>query len=295
MSNQTFFGSPNLPDLGPCRLYVGTEGLTPGTKEFKEKYIGKTSSVTVRPARFTYVDFVSSEDGAEAYDRAISGQGANVEASIVTPSSEILARLIPGFETVKDKDGNVTDSYLRKIIGTRLSDFETELVAIRNKDGMESKDRRDMILFKRVWPSIETIEAVFDAATPREISSLIYEAQSFEHTLSDNSVKEVYWSFMPESRLDTVSPGEVTNLTGTKGSGEVTLNWTNPTDIDLSRILISWSPGDGSHTIRGVRASSTTSYIVTGLTGSTEYTFTIQTQDTNGNVSQGVTVKVIPD
>ena len=245
----------------------------------------------MRPARFSYVDFVSSEDGAEPYDRAISGQGANVEASIVTPSADILEKLIPGFETVKDEDGNITDSYLKKIIGSRLSDFETEAIAIRFRNGVVSKDRRDMILFKRVWPSIETIEMIMDAATPREVSALIYEAQSFEHTLSNNEIREVYWSFVPEDRLDMTAPGEVTSLRATAGSGSITLGWTNPADTDLTRILISWSPGDGSHVIR---SSSIEQYEVKGLTGSTEYTFTVKTQDKSGNVSAGVTVKGTP-
>ena len=153
--NETFFGTSGLGDLGPCNVYVATAGLKVGTKAFKEKWIGKTSSTTVRPSRFSFVDFTSSQDGAEPYDRAVSGQGANIEASIVTPSSEILSRLIPGFEVDRDANGNINQARMEKIIGERLSSYETEVIAIRFRGGVESTDRRDMIILKKAWPSIE--------------------------------------------------------------------------------------------------------------------------------------------
>ena len=291
----SFFGTPNLGDLGPCNVYAGTQGLQVGTAEFKKKWIGKTSSTTVRPARFSYVDFTSSQDGAEPYDRAISGQGANVESSIVTPSADIMSLLIPGFTVERDASGNIDKAYMKKIIGSRLSDYESEMIVIRFRNGQESKDRKDMLLFKRVWPSIETLEMVFDAATPREIASLIYEAKSFPYTVKEGTADEetldVYWSFVPELRLDVTAPGEVTGLTATAGSQKVDLAWTNPTDIDLSKIHITWTPGDGKHTIR---SKTTTSYAVTNLTASTPYTFTVQTEDRAGNMSAGVTVMGTP-
>ncbi len=291
----TFFGTPNLGDLGPCHVYVGTQGLQVGTPEFKAKWLGKTSSTTVRPARFSYVDFTSSQDGADPYDRAISGQGANIESSIVTPSADIMSLLIPGFMVERDGSNNITSSYMKKIIGSRLSDYESEMIVIRFRNGQESKDRKDMLLFKKVWPSIETLEMVFDAATPREIASLIYEAQPFSHTINAGQVNEdtidVYWSFVPTERLDITAPGEVTGLTGAAGSGKVDLSWTNPSDLDLAKIHITWSPGEGSHTIKSKTA---TSYSVTGLTASTPYTFTVKTEDKAGNMSTGVTAMGTP-
>ncbi len=94
-----------------------------------------------------------------------------------------------------------------------------------------------------------------------------------------------------QSLSDTTAAGEVTGLTATAGDDKVDLSWTNPNDFDLSEILITWSPGNGSHTIID---KTTNSHTITGLTGSTEYTFTIKTKDDNGNTSSGVTVKATP-
>ena len=90
---------------------------------------------------------------------------------------------------------------------------------------------------------------------------------------------------------DTVAPGNVT--LGTIGSTQTTvnLNWTNPSDVDFYQCEIY----NGASLIATVTPSNTTSkitgsYVVTSLTPSTNYTFTIKTKDWSGNTSSGVNV-----
>ena len=89
--------------------------------------------------------------------------------------------------------------------------------------------------------------------------------------------------------IDLTPPGEVNLSIANDGSGNVTLNWTPPADSDLYQELVSWSPGGPTQDPVG---KAVTSYPITGLTTGTEYTFTVQTRDTLGNTSTGVTVTI---
>ncbi|MEX2008141.1 MAG: fibronectin type III domain-containing protein, partial [Candidatus Spechtbacterales bacterium] len=88
---------------------------------------------------------------------------------------------------------------------------------------------------------------------------------------------------------DTTSPGPVTNLNATPTSTtSITLTWQNPTDSDLSSLLIyrstqsDFQPNDQNHI--ATLAAPTQSYIDQNLTPSTTYHYLIRTRDTNGNI-----------
>jgi uncharacterized repeat protein (TIGR02543 family) len=89
--------------------------------------------------------------------------------------------------------------------------------------------------------------------------------------------------------VDTTAPAEVTSLTATAGNGQATINWLPPGDSDFSGVKIT-AAGISEIAV----TKDTISKIITGLTNGTEYTFTVQTVDTTGNVSKGTTVKVTP-
>jgi len=88
---------------------------------------------------------------------------------------------------------------------------------------------------------------------------------------------------------DTTAPQEVTDLTAEAGNAQAVLSWKNPSDSDFEGVKIT-ANGIEEKTITKDKTSET----ITGLTNGTEYTFTVKTYDTAGNISKGTTVKVKP-
>ena len=99
------------------------------------------------------------------------------------------------------------------------------------------------------------------------------------------------------SPCDKTPPAEISNLTTSAHPESITLNWTNPSDIDFSAVEISSNPAMGSlsapKTINGT-ASEQKSYTISELVNGWEYTLTIKTIDINGNKSEGTTIKATP-
>lgn len=85
---------------------------------------------------------------------------------------------------------------------------------------------------------------------------------------------------------DQTPPAEVGNLNGAAGNGQVTLNWIDPMDTDFTKVIITYTPG-GSTPVEIGKGAQTA--IITGLTNSTEYLFTVKTVDASGNESSGIT------
>ncbi|GHU99131.1 hypothetical protein FACS189483_08020 [Spirochaetia bacterium] len=84
---------------------------------------------------------------------------------------------------------------------------------------------------------------------------------------------------------------EVSSLIATAGNNEVVLTWTDPTDSGFSKAVITYTNG----TAQSVEvAKGTETATITGLTGGTEYTFTVKTVNTSGNSSAGTTATATP-
>ncbi|MHC5020141.1 MAG: hypothetical protein ACYTGX_08540 [Planctomycetota bacterium] len=97
--------------------------------------------------------------------------------------------------------------------------------------------------------------------------------------------------------LDTTAPDDVTNFTATPGpnAGEVTLDWTPSISPDAIGYNITVTPQGGSPAPEPqVTPASANTYVVTGLTSGLSHDFLIQTEDSSGNVSTGVTVTALP-
>lgn len=96
----------------------------------------------------------------------------------------------------------------------------------------------------------------------------------------------------------TLTPGlpdAPTGLTASAGSGSVTLNWTAPSANGGSAItgyLVTYSSTGAITTVSPSPTTTTTR--VSGLTTGTTYTFTVKTQNANGNSVGGVSISVIP-
>lgn len=82
---------------------------------------------------------------------------------------------------------------------------------------------------------------------------------------------------------DTTAPNEVTALSasGITSTG-ATLTWTKSTSTDVANYLVY-----NGATLLATLASTATSYAVTGLTASTNYTLTVKGKDNLGNISTG--------
>lgn len=78
------------------------------------------------------------------------------------------------------------------------------------------------------------------------------------------------------------------NLVGQAGDAQVILNWTAPASDQVKEYSVTWTPGNGSATVKDA-----TSYTATGLTNDTEYTFSVKAVYAGG-VSDAITVKKTP-
>jgi diketogulonate reductase-like aldo/keto reductase len=85
---------------------------------------------------------------------------------------------------------------------------------------------------------------------------------------------------------DNTPPAEVSALNGTSGNNQITLNWTDPSDSDFAKVIITYTPG-GNAAIEVGKGAQTA--IITNLANGTEYTFTLKTVDASGNESAGIT------
>ena len=104
-----------------------------------------------------------------------------------------------------------------------------------------------------------------------------------------------------EVEADTTAPATVTNVAATAGDGKVVLTWSDPADSDLYGVRVSYtSAGGASGNIRAafadgvLVAKGAQTYIVTGLTNGTEYTFSVYAVDTSQNESAAATASATP-
>ena len=82
------------------------------------------------------------------------------------------------------------------------------------------------------------------------------------------------------------APAAPTNFTATAGNGQVTLNWSDPSDATITRWEYQQKTGGNfgaSWTAIPSSGASTTSHEVTGLTNNTAYTFRIRAVSAAGN------------
>ncbi len=91
---------------------------------------------------------------------------------------------------------------------------------------------------------------------------------------------------------DTTPPADVTGLTGNPMGEQVELTWTDPSDSDFTRVLITFTPeADGVDQPIEVPKGTSSAFIGNFIT-SGRYTFTVRSVDGLGNQSRGASVPV---
>ena len=86
---------------------------------------------------------------------------------------------------------------------------------------------------------------------------------------------------------DTTPPAEVTNFTATPGDCKITLSWDNPSGDDFDHCQVFYSDNINADTeFSDTIAPSET--IISGLTNGKDYTVSVKTVDSIGNISEGV-------
>jgi formylglycine-generating enzyme required for sulfatase activity len=96
----------------------------------------------------------------------------------------------------------------------------------------------------------------------------------------------------PVPVADTEAPADVKDLIASSGDGSVMLSWTNPTDEDFTKVVITYGI-DGTAVVRGAPGGIGKQYI-SDLKNGVEYTFTLMAVDKTGNASEGKQVSSTP-
>ena len=94
---------------------------------------------------------------------------------------------------------------------------------------------------------------------------------------------------------DTTAPAEASNLNYTNpisGDMQITLEWDDPDDIDFLHVEITHDQPGGTESVIVNKGFKTTD--ISGMLNGKNYVFTVKTVDFNDNISNGITLEVLP-
>ena len=170
-------------------------------------------------------------------------------------------------------------------------DGDTALVAAPRNDANDDDDAGSAYVF-----DIKGWDDIADAAV-----------QNRSHTVTDLTnyitymfaVRAVNPSGDGPAATDTATPVPVpaapVNLSATPGDGEVALSWGNPGNATITKYQYSTDGGANFSDFDGGSSASTTSYTITGLDNSTEYTLALRAVNPTGNgEASTVTALILP-
>lgn len=119
---------------------------------------------------------------------------------------------------------------------------------------------------------------------------------AFSYDAAPNYSAGISITRTPSAVADTTPPANVTGLSGTAGSTQVALTWTNPADADFAGVRICWSttasptnPAACSTNFADVGQPATTK-TVTGLASGTLHNFTAFAYDGAANYASGASI-----
>ena len=129
----------------------------------------------------------------------------------------------------------------------------------------------------------------YSGNAPEEVSSnliTLNNGDSYSINPLENAVEVIL--------IDNENRAEVRDLSLDLSSLAVTLTWTDPVDMDLDHVEISWMPVHGNPSSPRQISRGVQTLTITGLISETDYTFTAVGVDSAGNRASGVTTNGIP-
>jgi hypothetical protein len=140
----------------------------------------------------------------------------------------------------------------------------------------------DVLVFNKALSSSEVL-ALYNATANQyynNFTNLSYDSYSFKAYAVDTAGNKNNTETRTVTiQSDSTPPATVTNLQDqSKGQTWIYWNWTNPADADFSQNIIYIDSIN-------VANISNNYYNATGLTNNTQYTITVHTKDTNGNIN----------
>ncbi len=221
---------------------------------------------------------ISGFDSTVAYTFTVVARDTSGNAS--TPVTFELDKTPPGavtdLEAAVSEDGDATVSW------TNPSDADFALVAITWAPETTGANATAQPV-EVDGPATTTTISGFDATV-----SYTFTVVARDSSGNDSSAETF--------EVDKTPPGRVSGLSSSINVGrrEVSLSWTNPTDDDYSRTLITWSPE--TNTTQPVEVTGTAGAVGTstipGFSSGEEYDFFVVAVDTSGNESAARTTRV---
>jgi len=90
------------------------------------------------------------------------------------------------------------------------------------------------------------------------------------------------------SKTDTTAPDEVTLTAATITDTSISFTWTNPSDTDFNHVKMTWTKDGVDAGSSETTDKTITTYSISGLTASSEYSVTVKAADSSGNETASI-------
>ena len=225
------------------------------------------------------------------YHYALINTNSNGDSTAVSLTSQPIDQTPPG-----------------SITGITITEQDSEIVFTWNDPTPAENDLNDIIVRRR----IDDFPTDISDGSPVPGSPVAAGVQTITDTGLSNGTIYYYAFFARDnaglistratigaSPVDTTAPGPVGSASVVNGNGEVTLNWVNPTNADLDRIVIRRGdnnfPPDAQSglsvaSLDNGQGSIPETFTDTGLNNFDDYFYSLFALDANNNTSVAVTL-----
>lgn len=158
-----------------------TTVLLDAVKKVRCIYLGQTQDTTLKYG-LKKKELTESQSGETRADKAVTGYECGVDFTLTRASLERLGKILQGFLLHRTGAGAIDGAAFTLPIGEMDSEILDILTLVRIVKGAESTDAKDTITIPKAAPTLEGIEAKFDAAT-QFITKTMFEGYADPATL----------------------------------------------------------------------------------------------------------------